>query len=75
MTGGAVLDFVRGVMRGGEIPIEAAKAVLVLIPKEMKPSSMMGFKPLSLCNIVYKLIYKFIVKTQGDMENADPLPD
>lgn len=61
VTGHAVLEFVRKLMRGGEIPFGAAEAFLVLIPKETKPSSMKGFRPLSLCNIVYKLVSKVIV--------------
>lgn len=48
-------------MRGGEFPAEAAEALLLLIPKELKPSSMKGFRPLSLFNVVCKLILKVIV--------------
>lgn len=61
VTGTAVLEFVRGIMRGGEILVEAAKALLVLVPKEVKPCSLQEFGPLTLCNIVYKLISKVIV--------------
>lgn len=61
VTGPAVYGFVSEIMQGGEIPVEAAEALLVLIPKEMKPSSMRGFRPLSLSNIVYELISKLIV--------------
>lgn len=61
VTGPAVLEFVRNLMHGGDIPMGAAEALLVLIPKETKPSSMKGFRPLSLCNIVYKLVSKVIV--------------
>lgn len=56
-----MLEFVRGVMGGGVIPAEAAEALLVLIPKELKPSSMRGFRPLSICNVRYKLISKVII--------------
>lgn len=39
----------------------ATQALFVLIPKEMKPSNMRGFRPLSLCNTIYKLISKILV--------------
>lgn len=57
----AVYSFVRGVLQGGEIPAEAVEVLLVLIPKEMKPCTMKGFRPLSLYNIVHKLVSKIIV--------------
>lgn len=61
VTGAAVYAFVREIKRGGEIPIVVAEALLVLIPKEMRPCSMKGFRPLSVCNIMYKLISMVIV--------------
>lgn len=40
---------------------EAAKALLVLIPNELKPNNMKGFRPLSLFNTAYKLVSKVIM--------------
>lgn len=54
ITGQAVHSFVHGVLKGGEVPLEALEALLVLIPKEMKPSSIKGFRPISLCMVVSK---------------------
>lgn len=45
----------------GVVPKEAADATLVLIPKETKPTNMRGFRPLSICNVTYKLASKVIV--------------
>lgn len=39
----------------------------MLIPKEIKLSSMHGFRPLSLCNVVYKLASKVIVNRLKDI--------
>lgn len=47
-------------MEGGDIPAEAAEALLVIIPKEMQPSTLKGFRPLSLCNTVFKLVSKIV---------------
>lgn len=60
-SGAAVHSFMKGILEGGDIPVEAAEALLVLTPKEVKPSTMKEFRPLSLCNIVYKLVSKIIV--------------
>lgn len=51
----------KGILEGGDIPSETTEALLVLIPTETKPCSMRAFKPLSLCNTVYKLCSKMIV--------------
>lgn len=45
----------------GVLPKEAAEAALVLIPKEAKSCNIRGFRPLSLCNVSYKLVSKVIV--------------
>jgi hypothetical protein len=34
---------------------------LALIPKSDKPDSFGGYRPISLCNLVYKIITKIIV--------------
>lgn len=43
---------------------------MFLIPKETKPTSMNRFRPLSLCNVTFKLVSKAIVnRLKGVMEN------
>lgn len=56
-----VVAFVKGIMEGGDISLEMAEAVLVLIPKVLKPAFMKEFRPVSLCNTAYKLVSKVIV--------------
>lgn len=43
------------------MPEEAAEATLVLILKGSKPMSLHEFRPLSLCNVVSKLVSKVIM--------------
>lgn len=44
-----------------EVLCEATEALLVLIPKNVKPINMKGFRPLSHCNsTTYKLLSKVI---------------
>lgn len=43
------------------IPVDAAEALLVVIPKELVPTSMRSFRPLSFCNVPIKVLCKVIV--------------
>lgn len=51
----------QGVLRGEDLALEAVEALLVLIPKEEKPSSIRRFGSISLYNINVKLVTKMIV--------------
>lgn len=55
-------SFVQRVLEEQEIPSMKAEELMVLIPKETKPSSIRNFRPISLRNVVIKLITKTIVK-------------
>ena len=43
------------------MPCEVNSSLIVLIPKTQNPSSFNNFRPISLCNIVYKIIPKISV--------------
>ena len=48
--------FLRGFM-----PKEINNSLIVLIPKITNPTSVNHFRPISLCNVVYKIISKILV--------------
>ena len=53
----AVLSF----FTDGCLPREANSSLIVLIPKTTNPTSMNNFRPISLCNVVYKVISKLLI--------------
>ena len=46
------------VLNGDEVPTEINSTFIVLIPKVQNPVSLNQFRPISLCNVVYKIISK-----------------
>lgn len=51
-----VLDFVNS----GEMPHSINKTTIVLIPKIKHPQEMKQFRPISLCNVIYKICSKIL---------------
>jgi hypothetical protein len=51
---------VLGVLNGGPMPPDWNETCIVLIPKVQEPESMKDLRPISLCNVVYKLISKVL---------------
>lgn len=54
----SVVNAVLSFLNGGEMPEEINKTLLVLIPKVANPQEMAQFRPISLCNVIYKLCSK-----------------
>lgn len=52
----AVLNF----LNGGMLPNEVNHATIVLIPKMRNPQVMKEFRPISLCNVLYKIGSKIL---------------
>jgi len=45
----------------GTINVSIAKTLIVLIPKESNPQPLKNFRPISLCNVIFKVITKVLV--------------
>jgi len=52
----AVLDF----LNGGQMPSAVNMTTIVLIPKVKNPQDMKNFRPISLCNVLYKICSKVL---------------
>lgn len=48
------------ILRGGEMPMGWNDTLVVLIPKVSKPESVKDLRPISLCNVVYKIVSKVL---------------
>jgi hypothetical protein len=56
-----VTKAVQAFFASGIMPEGANETCIVLIPKTNHPKSMKNFRPISLCNVVYKVVSKCIV--------------
>lgn len=52
---------VKSIFSTGIMPEYLNKTLITLIPKCTSPESLNNYRPISLCNIVYKLVTKIIV--------------
>ncbi|XP_074318651.1 uncharacterized protein LOC141655470 [Silene latifolia] len=60
IVGPLVVKTVLDILRGQDIPPELNKTQIVLIPKKKAPDKIVDFRPISLCNVVYKLVSKVL---------------
>lgn len=60
-VGTDIVNVVLEILNGGDLEVEWNQTQITLVPKTKKPKRMTEFRPISLCNVHYKLISKVMV--------------
>ena len=60
IVGGDVTREVKNFLHGGDMPAGWNETVVVLIPKVPNPERLKDLRPISLCNVVYKIASKVL---------------
>ena len=55
-----ITNIVIRILNGDDSPKEINKTFIVIIPKVLNPTSLSQFRPISLCNVVYKIASKVL---------------
>jgi hypothetical protein len=58
--GGDIYRTILGILNSGSMPNSLNTTHIALIPKIKNPSSVKDFRPISLCNVLYKIISKVL---------------
>ena len=61
IVGNEVIDAVLDFLHTGHMMLDINYTHKFLIPKVKKPEKMADFRPISLCNVIYKIISKVLV--------------
>lgn len=61
VVGDSITQFVLDFFDTGSLPQDTNDALIVLIPKVAKPEKITQFRPISLCNVLFKTITKTMV--------------
>lgn len=62
VVGESVIQFALEFFESGQLPQETNDALIVLIPKVASPEKITQFRPISLCNVLFKIITKAMVR-------------
>jgi hypothetical protein len=61
IVGDSIVNEVRQIFFSGRMPEYLNRILISLIPKCLRPETLSQFRPISLCNTVYKIVTKIIV--------------
>jgi hypothetical protein len=64
IVGDRVTKEVLNMLNGGAIPEDWNNTLVVLIPKTKKPKNLKELRPVSMCNVVYKVVAKVLTNMQ-----------
>ena len=59
--GGSICSEVKKVFYLGVVPKYLNEMLITLVPKCQNPESLSNYRPISLCNSVYKIVFKIIM--------------
>ena len=60
VVGPSITNAVLNFLNGGQLPEGVNQTTIVLIPKIKNPQELKSFRPISLCNVIYKLCSKVL---------------
>lgn len=63
VVGTDVVHFCLGILNDGNELGRANLAETILLPKVPNPTSLLNFRPISLCTVLYKIVAKVIANT------------
>jgi len=66
-VGKDVINIVLNILNNGVCPTTLNKTFIALVPKVKSPNSPMDYRPISLCNVLYKLVSKVITNRLKDI--------
>ncbi|KAA3471031.1 reverse transcriptase [Gossypium australe] len=67
IVGKEVVEYCLGILNGNKGVKEINTTDIVLIPKVSHPSTLVNFRPISLCSVIYKIIAKSIANRLQDV--------
>ena len=59
--GKSVIDVIKKIFTERTVPEYLNRTLIALIPKIQSPETLSNYRPISLCNTVYKIVTKIIV--------------
>lgn len=70
VVGDEVVSFCQNFIVSGRLPARANDTHIVLIPKVKSPSLMSEFRPISLCNVLYRILAKVLANRMRGLLNV-----